>query len=293
MKLTRRTFLEQSILCFSGLMGGALANDPKQKPVLQIGLVTDLHYADKPDKGSRCYRDTTDKLSEAVQFFNQNDLNFVVCLGDLVDKASSIETEILWLKKIESIFAQTRVARHYVLGNHCVATLTKEEFASNTGASKVPHYSFDAGDIHCVILDACFTADGTPYGRENFDWKDSNIPEAQLEWLRADLAKNHKPVIVFAHQRLDDSAPHTVCNAAAVRQILESSGKVLAVFQGHSHLNDYQQIAGIHYCTLVAMIEGAGSENSGYALLEVMSDYSLRLRGFRRQRSHEWSYKKL
>jgi predicted phosphodiesterase len=74
-----------------------------------------------------------------------------------------------------------------------------------------------------------------------------------------------------------------VRNAAAVRALLEESGKVLAVFQGHSHKNDYQQIAGIHYTTLVAMVEGSGPENSGYAMLDIHADGSLRLEGFRRQ----------
>jgi len=94
-------------------------------------------------------------------------------------------------------------------------------------------------------------------------------------------------VIVFAHQRLDESAPHSVKNAPAVRAVLEKSGKVLAVFQSHSHKNDYQQIAGIHYCTLVAMVEGSGIENSGYTMLDVMPDHSLRLHGFRRQANRE------
>jgi alkaline phosphatase len=74
-----------------------------------------------------------------------------------------------------------------------------------------------------------------------------------------------------------------VQNAPAVRSLLEKSGKVLAVFQGHSHKNDYQQIAGIHYTTLVAMVEGSGTDNNGYAMLEVMPDSSSRLQGFRNQ----------
>jgi alkaline phosphatase len=80
-----------------------------------------------------------------------------------------------------------------------------------------------------------------------------------------------------------------VRNAAAVRAELEQSGKVLAVFQGHSHANDYQQIAGIHYCTLVAMVEGSGLESSGYSMLDIMPDDSLRLHGFRRQTTREFA----
>lgn len=285
-QLSRRTFLEESALYLSALtMGSNLAGDTDQKPVLQIGLVTDLHYADKPEKGRRFYRDTGLKIREAVQFFNQHQTDFVVCLGDLIDKADSPELEIEWLKRIEAIYAETQSPRHYVLGNHCVGTLTKAEFAAHTGASKTPHYSFNSGGFHFVVLDSCFRSDGVAYERDNFDWKDSNVPQAQLEWLRADLASTQNPVVVWAHQRLDQGERHSVKNAAAVREILETSSKVLAVFQGHSHENDYQQIAGIHYCTLAAMVEGPGADNNGYALLEVMADRSLRLRGFRRQAS--------
>lgn len=291
MHLSRRTFTEYSLLCMSGLLGTALADDPGQKPILQIGLLTDLHYADKPSRGTRIYRETAAKLEEAVQLFNQNTPHFVVCLGDLIDKADSVETEIEWLRRIESIFAKTKSPRHYVLGNHCVSTLTKEEFRAHTAASKTSYYSFDSGPLHFVVLDACFTADGSPYGRDNFDWKDANLPKAQLDWLRADLAANAKTTIVFTHQRLDEAGPHSVRNAAAVREILENSSRVSAVFQGHSHRNDHQLIAGIHYCTLVAMIEGSGAENNGYALLEVMADCSLRIRGFRRQVDRDWQAK--
>jgi len=51
-------------------------------------------------------------------------------------------------------------------------------------------------------------------------------------------------------------------SAPEVRQILEDSGNVSAVFQGHSHQNDYRDINGIHYCTMRAVIEGSGAANN-------------------------------
>jgi alkaline phosphatase len=63
---------------------------------------------------------------------------------------------------------------------------------------------------------------------------------------------------------------------------------VQAVFQGHSHKNDYREIAGIHYCTLRAMVEGSGPENSGASVLTLRPDGSLVLNGFRQQTSYEW-----
>ena len=77
-----------------------------------------------------------------------------------------------------------------------------------------------------------------------------------------------------------------------MRKVLEGSGKVLCVFQGHSHKNDYKEIGGIHYCTLVAMIEGSGAENNGFSTVQVHPDGTITLAGFRKQKGYEWGTKK-
>lgn len=279
----RRAFLQNSSLCLAGLGGGTfLAAEAAAAPLLRVGLMTDLHYADKEPARTRFYREALTKLDEAVQVMNREKPAFAVELGDFIDQADSVEKEVEWLKTMESRFARLSMPRHYVLGNHCVGTLTKQEFAAHTQASG-SHESFEAGGVTFLILDACFRGDGTPYSRKNFNWQDSNIPAGQLTWIESELNKAGGPVIVLAHQRLDADKAHAVQNAAAVRALLEKSGRVLAVFQGHSHKNDYQQINGIHYTTLVAMVEGSGAENNGYTLLDIHADGSLRLNGFRRQ----------
>ncbi len=279
--ISRRAFLQQSTLCLAGF-SSLQAADANAQPLLRVGLMTDLHYADKEPTKTRYYREALTKLDEAVEVMNREKPALVVELGDFIDQADSVEKEIEWLRTMESRYARLSMPRHYVLGNHCVGTLTKEEFAANTKASG-SFESFEAGGLTFVILDACFRSDGTPYSRKNFDWKDTHVPKAELSWLETQLGKASGPVIVLAHQRLDADKAHAVQNAAEVRSLLEKSGKVLAVFQGHSHKNDYQQIAGIHYTTLVAMVEGSGADNNGYTLLDVLADGSLRLNGFRKQ----------
>jgi len=73
-----------------------------------------------------------------------------------------------------------------------------------------------------------------------------------------------------------------------VRNVLEKSGKVAAVFQGHSHQNDYQPIAGIHYCTVAAIVEGSGAQNNAFARLDVLPGGALRVAGFVRQKAYRW-----
>lgn len=279
--VSRRAFLRGGVLSLAALGSGRLPGEDV-KPLFRAGLMTDLHYADKPPTKTRFYREATAKLDEAVEVFNREAVAFVVELGDFIDQAPSVEQEAAWLATMESHYAALKMPRHYVLGNHCVTTLTKAEFAAATKATG-GHASFDHGGVRFLLLDACFRADGTPYGRNNFHWKDTCLPPAELAWLEAELKAAPGPVVVCAHQRLDGDKAHAVSNAAEVRALLEKSGKVTAVFQGHSHKNDYQQIQGIHYTTLVAMVEGSGAENSGYAMLEVLPDGALRVQGFRQQ----------
>lgn len=289
LKANRRAFLSDGALIITaGAISARSVRAFEHPPVVRAGLVTDLHYADKPPAGTRHYRETLGKLEEAAIEFERSQLSFVVELGDLIDAAETVATEQSYLKTINRKFSQICNQRHYVLGNHCVDTLTKEEFLAGVEQQK-SYYSFEEGGIHFIVLDSCFRADGVAYGRKNFRWTDANIPEKELEWLRSNLASTTKPVVVFAHQRLDVNNDHGVNNNAEVRTILEQSGNVLAVFQGHSHKNDLREIGGIHYCTLVAMVEGSGESNSGYSILEIAANGTLKLQGFRNQSSRSWA----
>lgn len=264
-----------------------LAQVEKAKPAVRFGMVTDMHYADKDKRGSRFYRESLVKLAEAAEQFKKSKPAFVVELGDFVDRAKAVEVELGYLKRIHEDFSKLPGKQHYVLGNHCVDTLTKKEFLDTVGQDE-SYYAFDEGGIHFIVLDACFRSDGEPYGRNNSTWRDANIPEAELEWLADDLKKTENKTIVFVHQRLDVKKDYAVKNAEAVRKVLEASGKVLAVFQGHSHKNEHQHINGIHYCVHRAMVEGTGEEKNGFSTLDVFEDGTIKLTGFREQKNYQW-----
>ena len=290
LSLGRRAFLRNGTLLLAAAATGdtapLFAGDDEE--LLRVGLITDLHYADKPPAGTRHYRETPAKLAEAAARFEKVKPTFVVELGDLVDAADSVKTEQQYLKAINRDFSAISKDRHYVLGNHCVDTLTKPEFLDGVEQER-SYYSFDRGDFHFVVLDSCFRNDGVPYGRKNSKWDDANIPAAELEWLRADLQTTTRQTVVFAHQRLDVSNSHGVRNCPDVRKILEDSGKVLAVFQGHSHQNDLKDIRSIHYCTLVAMVEGSGDESNGYSFVQIAPNGEIHLTGFRKQSNYDWT----
>lgn len=159
-RVSRRAFMQCGSLVLAG--GSSLASSmaavaegapEAPKRLLRIGLVTDIHYADKQAAGDRYYRESLGKLEKCIAHFNENDTDFAVELGDLIDLAGTVKDEIHHLKTIDEKFAAFPGERHYVLGNHCVDGLNKKEFFANCGARE-PFYSFDHGPFHFIILDS-------------------------------------------------------------------------------------------------------------------------------------------
>ena len=206
MNRRRFTLISSLTLASGNVLKAAHA---KQTEVLSLGLLTDVHYADKKTQGTRAYRDSLLKGKEAAEFFKSKKPAAIICLGDLIDAAPSVETEISYLTAICKVLNVTGIPRYHVLGNHCVATLNKEEFFKNAGsANKEGHYSFDLKGTHFVVLDACYNSKMEPYGRNNFVWHDSNMTPEEIAWLKKDLAETKLPTVVFTHQRLDVDRPN-------------------------------------------------------------------------------------
>ncbi len=251
-------------------------------------MVADCHYADADPVGTRFYRESLSKLSECVDRMNAEKVDFLIELGDFKDEnRPPVEGKtLLHLEKIEAVFRRSRGRRYHVLGNHDMDSISKQQFLSrveNTGVKAGrSYYSFDLRGLHCVVLDANYRSDGSDYDHGKFDWTDANIPASELDWLRQDLAASRDPVIAFIHQLLDGTGSVYVKNAPVIRQILETSGQVLAVFQGHHHPGAYSHINGIHYYTLKGMIEGHDEDNNAYAVVDVHSDLNTTVTGYRK-----------
>jgi len=293
--MKRRCFQEAAWAAISilavGLLTGCVYEKVKltEKPAgVRFGLVADSHYADVDPVSTRPFRESLPKMKECVEVMNRERLDFLIELGDFKDRDRvPNETKTLsYLRRIESVFGQFQGPRYHVLGNHDMDNISKTQFLNaveNTGIPKKrSFYRFDERGLRFLVLDANFDSGGKPYDHGRFDWADCNMPRREIRWLKSELAASPKPVIIFIHQQLDGEGDYYVKNAAAVRGILETSGKVLAVFQGHRHEGAYSRMGGIHYYTLKGMVEGSGPENNSYAVVEVDPNCDISVTGFRK-----------
>jgi len=122
-----------------------------------------------------------------------------------------------------------------------------------------------------TILDAQYDKDGNDL--DHAGWVvQGDIPEEELRWLESDLAGTDKPTIVSVHQRLDvdflsGNAPE-IMDSKAVQKVLEDSGVVIAVFQGHDHENAYTMINGIHYIEFDQLVDEGTAPSWAYVTLD-------------------------
>jgi predicted phosphodiesterase len=296
--ITRRVFLKSSAASMASLAVVPLScvstsSSNARSGTARFGIVTDCHYADADTAGTRFYRESLDKLTECVELMNAEGVDFLIELGDFKDQDSPPfeQKTISYLRAAETVLRGFDGPTYHVLGNHDMDSISKMQFLSRVENTNVDagrsYYSLDLNSLRCVVLDANYRADGADYDHGNFDWTDANIPSEELDWLRQSLATAPGSVVAFIHQLLDGVGSVYVKNAVHVRQILQNSGKVLAVFQGHHHSGGYSRIAGIHYYTLKALVEGSGPVNNSYAIGEVHPDGSITITGYRKVESKQ------
>ena len=286
-KICRRDFLKTSgAFLASGFLSSSLAAEADaadSEVKLRFGIVTDTHYADTDPLGTRYYRESLGKLRECIDLMNEKKVKFLCELGDFKDQANppKEESTLRFLREIEKVFREFRGPRYHVVGNHDLDSISKKQFLSVT-RDETTYYSFDVAGFHLVVLDACYTSKGEDYDHGRFTWTDANIPPTQMDWLGDDLSKTDYPTIAFIHQNLDGKGSVFVKNAEDVRKILEDSGKVCAVFQGHHHPGSYRVVNGIHYYTLKAVVEGSGEKNNAYAVVEIHEGGDTTVTGYRK-----------
>jgi 3',5'-cyclic-AMP phosphodiesterase len=234
---------------------------------LSIGFVTDLHFgpAAYHDGKLRKLTHHAAELTRSVVRAMNDDLHpdLLVNLGDDIEDESR-DADLARYTECQEILRTATAELVNVAGNHDTIHLNRDDLAKIWRHEGQLFYALDRGGFHLVVLHTLERKD-----------VEVRIPHAQLEWLKDDLARTSLPVVVFMHhsaseQDFSDSRwfkglPHLalVKERLELRQILEESGKVRVVFNGHVHRNHLDVIRGIPYVTIQSLIENLDDDAPG------------------------------
>ncbi|MXW32081.1 MAG: metallophosphoesterase [Rhodothermaceae bacterium] len=237
-QISRRELLKIGAGCLFLSPGRSVA----QTDSVCLGVIADLHHGLEPR--------AMERLETFMRAVAERKPDAILQLGDFnFGTKESEECLDLW--------NSFKGPGYHVLGNHDMDFVSKDAIVQKWGMP-ARYYSFDFGPYHVVVLDRnnLKTDEGyTPYSEANF-YVDASLrgyaDDAQLAWLRDDLAKSALPIVVFVHQGL--GLPTSMPEASsAIEAVLEehnsnvSDSKVVACFCGHHHIDRHTRKNGIHY----------------------------------------------
>lgn len=233
---------------------------------MKIGLFTDTHYSDKTvPSDNRNHALSYDKVARAMEYFKENGVSLVICLGDLTDDCENIRNNKNALRKISELINSYGIQFFSLMGNHDYLSFTRKEFQNITHA--FPPFTYGTEGSILVFLDCNYEVSGRIYKKRNVDWTNTYLPKKQQKMLKNVIDTENRDIYVFSHQNFDTEIDknHIVRNADEVLSILKG-GNVKAVFQGHYHKGHETVIEGIKFRTLGATCE---KTDGYYEIIEV------------------------
>lgn len=232
---------------------------------MKIGIFTDSHYSSAElTCGKRYNSKSLKKIEDAFSYFYEKACDLVICLGDLIDREDEHIKEIENLKNIAAVSKDSGIQMYCIMGNHDAFAFTVDEFYEILGNDCRPR-KITISEKTLLFLDACYFKSGRHYEPGDTDWTDTYLPDiAKLKIL---LDESDRNTYIFMHQNIDSNiiTNHRLSNDVEVREILENSGKVKEVYQGHYHPGMISEHNGIRYITFPSMCE---NENA-YFIIEI------------------------
>jgi manganese-dependent ADP-ribose/CDP-alcohol diphosphatase len=266
-----------------------------------IGVIADAQYVDVKTKGKRRYSLSKDKLSKCVEHFNKTDVEFVIHLGDFIDRDwKSLDT-------MSAVYTKLKAPGYHLLGNHdfSVDDNLKKDVPAKLGMP-AKYYDFKVKGWRYVVLDGndiSFhaypknsekTKEAAEYYKKNKikspKWNGA-VGKKQLSWLRKlldETQKNKEKVIIFCHFPVYPNDAHNLWDAEEVIELIEKFSCVKAYINGHNHHGKYALKEGVHYLTLKGMVD---TETTSYAVISVNNE-TIIVTGYGREKNRNLKIRK-
>jgi 3',5'-cyclic AMP phosphodiesterase CpdA len=251
---------------FIGLFGAAAAAAVWEPSAFAEDKAPDFSFIFLTDTHIQPELDATHGVELAMKQARGIKADFAIQGGDHVFDALGVPKQRA--TSVFDLYGKTEqdlgIKVHHTIGNHDVfgvytasgATPSDPEYGKKMFMERFgpTYYSFDHKGVHFIVLDSIgITADHHYEARMDDD---------QLAWLGKDLAAQGatKPVIVVTHIPLVTAVPSYTppapqaasgtgfTNGPAAIKLFEGNN-VLAVLQGHTHVNERVDWHGVPYIT--------------------------------------------
>ena len=272
-----------------------------ETPILRFGIVADPQYVDIPPHVAmnRHYVRSLAKLADAIAVFNTMDLDFVMTLGDIIDRDWTSFDDIL------PVYETLRHKALFLLGNHDFA-IAPEHLGRVAARLGMPgrYYDFAIGTWRFVVLDgsdvSTFSASAddprtalaaerlsglVAEGAINAQSWNGSLSEAQFAWLTGVMEKaqaDGEAVLVLGHYPVFPPNSDNIWDSGRIIDLLTGFSCFRGYFCGHNHEGNFGEVDGRPFVTFKGMVD-TPDENT-FAIVNVFHG-RIEIEGFGREES--------
>jgi len=247
LKIDRRQFLQLTALGGGAVLASAL---PGCSMMPGAGDESDFYFVQLSDthwgfNGPIVNPDARGTLPKAIAAVNALPVqpDFVIFTGDLTHTTDDGAERRKRMREFKQVVGELKNRNvRFMPGEHDAALDNGGAFKELFGET---HYAFDHKGVHFIVLD-------------NVSDPAARIGQAQLDWLKADLAKQSRDarIVVFTHRPLFDLAPEwdwaTRDGEQAVALLMPYSN--VTVFYGHIHQEHHHMTGHIAHHSAKSLI---------------------------------------
>lgn len=246
---------------------------------LKFGIITDIHFGNGDPSAE------TNGMQCCFDFWQKNNVDFTVQLGDLIDgKGPEAEQN---LARAVAALQNYPGTLYHVTGNHCLGAPI-ERYLKETGLAS-PYYTFSLKGIRFIVLHGMdINPETNPKSdpdrsRKNLLIRDpwatlycGAVGETQINWLVRQLdetKQSGEAAIIFCHFPLlkeTSDKPHGLLwNHDEITEILRRYDNIIACFAGHLHRSAYVERYGIHFLTMPAFLKRSEPPYYSCGMIEI------------------------
>lgn len=275
----------------------------EQKPLFSFGVFADAQYCDCEPSGSRYFRSSLEKLKEALTSIKKSNPDFIINLGDLIDK------DFVSFDPMLEVIENSGMKVYHVAGNHdfSVEEKQKKRVRPILGL-KNGYYSFSHDQFRFIVLDG---NEISTYGTTNntvkkqaselikkleaegernaMDWN-GGISPRQISWLKNQLdvsIKEKQKVFIICHFPVWPQNEHNLLNYKEILDAIQSYDNIIAWFSGHNHAGNYGNTNMKHFVNFKGMVET--EDLNSFAIVEVYRN-KIWIKGYGREKSMILAY---
>ena len=220
---------------------------------LTIGFITDLHVFSGVS-ANKLAEPFTSRIYNFVKKMNNEIVpDFMLINGDVIEGTKiPANTGIRQLQSVKDIFNLSKIQKYWVLGNHDLRSVTKQQWQNALGINYL-RKSFELRNYKIIILDSNFTpkdknvTSGNGYTR-------GHVSKEEIKWLEKELKNTKKRTLIFIHHsplvNVDFESKFNLLDNAAELRDLFAKYDVLAVFSGHIDALYSEKADGVQYFSI-------------------------------------------